>query len=236
MEGLMADGHQMRGVDRRRGALGSGVRKADLRRFRKIRPLFDGVDTVVDLAANPDAEAGWDPVYENNIPATMNVLRAAREAGAGRVVFASSCHVAGLYERDEPYRSICAGEYDGLDPHRIPRLDATEPPRPDGAYAIAKVMGEAAGRWYAEEHGLSVICLRLGTVSRTDRPGWSRHFATLLSHADLLRLVRACVDAPPAVGYAIYYGVSANTWRFWDTDRPRQEIGYEPVDDAERWR
>ena len=97
-------------------------------------------------------------------------------------------------------------------------------------------MGEAAGRWYAEEHGLSVICLRLGTVSRDDRPGWSRHFATLLSHADLVRLTRCCIEAPQDVRYAIYFGVSANTWRFWDTDEPRDEIGYEPLDDAERWR
>jgi uronate dehydrogenase len=212
------------------------VLKIDLTRLRKAQPAFDGVDTVIDLAATPDAGADWDPVYENNMLVTLNVLRAAHRGGVRRVVFASSCHAAGLYERDDPYRSICNGDYDGLDPHRIPRLRGDVPARPDGPYGVAKVMGEAAGRWYAEEHGLSVICLRLGTVSRDDRPGWSRHFATLLSHADLVRLTRCCIEAPQDVRYAIYFGVSANTWRFWDTDEPRDEIGYEPLDDAERWR
>lgn len=232
--GLAGD-YEIRGVDRRRDR-GSDVRKVDLTKLRKARPAFEGVDTVIDLAANPDAEADWDPVYENNIPITMNVLRAAHEAGVRRVVYASSCHAAGLYEGDEPYRSICHGAYDGLDPGTVPRLRGDVAARPDGPYGIAKVMGEAAGRWYAEEHGMSVICLRLGTVSRDDRPGWSRHFATLLSHADLVRLVRSCVEAPEALRYAVYFGVSANTWRFWDTDQPREEIGYEPLDDAERWR
>jgi nucleoside-diphosphate-sugar epimerase len=208
----------------------------DLRRLSRARPAFQGIDTVIDLAADPDAEAAWDPVYENNMSATLTVLRAAHEAGVRRVVFASSNHVIGLYERDEPYASIVAGNYDGLDPERIPRLDGDTTPRPDGPYAVAKLMGEGAGRWYAEEHGMSVICLRIGTVSRNDRPGWSRHFATLLSQADLVRLVRCCVEAPPEVGFAIYNGVSANTWRFWDVEQPRAEIGYEPRDDAERWR
>jgi NAD+ dependent glucose-6-phosphate dehydrogenase len=235
MDGLAGD-YDVHGVDRNRRGRPPGVRKLDLSNARRAQAAFQGVDTVVDLAAYPVAEAPWEMVYENNVPATMNVLGAAHEAGARRVVFASSCHVAQLYERDEPYAAIVDGRYDGLDPHAIPRLRGDVPARPDGFYGIAKVMGEAAGRWYAEEHGLSVICLRLGTVSRDDRPGWSRHFATLLSHADCVRLVRACIEAPPELGYAIYFGVSANTWRFWDIEQPREEIGYDPQDDAERWR
>lgn len=234
MDDLSGD-YEVVGVDRRRDRA-TGVRRVDLRRPRRLTRLLDGVDTVIDLAANPDAEAGWDPVLENNVPATLNVLRAAHASGVRRVVFASSCHAAGLYERDEPYASIVAGAYAGLDPQTIPRLRGDVPARPDGPYGVAKVMGEAAGRWYAEERGMSVICLRLGTVPRDDRPGWSRHFATLLSRADLVRLARACVEAPAAVRYAVYFGVSANTWRFWDIEQPRAEIGYEPRDDAERWR
>lgn len=234
MDGL-SDAYDLVGLDRRRDR-GAGVRRVDLRRMRRLPGVFDGVDTVIDLAAHPDAEAGWDPILRNNVPATTNVLRAAHEAGVRRVVFASSCHAAFLYERDEPYASIVAGRYDGLDPGTVPRLRGDVPARPDGPYGVVKVMGEAAGRWYAEEHGMSVICLRLGTVTRDDRPGWSRHYATLLSRADLTRLARACVDAPADVRYATYFGVSANTWRFWDIEQPRAEIGYEPRDDAERWR
>jgi hypothetical protein len=34
----------------------------------------------------------------------------------------------------------------------------------------------------------------------------------------------------------VFYGVSANRWRIWDIDDARRAIGYEPRDDAERWR
>ena len=62
-------------------------------------------------------------------------------------------------------------------------------------------------------------------------PREPRHFATLLTHADLVRLVEAALTAD--VGFGVYYGVSRNTWRFWDISN---DIGYEPEDDAERYR
>ena len=66
-------------------------------------------------------------MQENNVRATVNMLEAAREAGVQRVVFASSNHVVGLYERDEPYASIVAGRYEGIDPRAIPRLMGSPP-------------------------------------------------------------------------------------------------------------
>jgi nucleoside-diphosphate-sugar epimerase len=72
-----------------------------------------------------------------------------------RVIFASSNHVVGLYERDPPYSAIVAGSYDGLDPAAIPLIRADAPIRPNGLYAVGKAFGEALARLYAEEHGLS---------------------------------------------------------------------------------
>jgi len=36
--------------------------------------------------------------------------------------------------------------------------------------------------------------------------------------------------------YGVYYGVSQNTWRFWDLDEARAGIGFVPQDNAERFR
>ena len=52
----------------------------------------------------------------------------------------------------------------------------------------------------------------------------------------LVRLVVACIEAPPDRLFGVYYGVSANTWRIWDIDAAAAEINYRPQDDAERWR
>jgi uronate dehydrogenase len=207
------------------------VRRRNLARSRGLARLFEGADAVVDLAGLSDHRTAWKDVWRNNLPVTLEVLEAARQARVRRYVFASSNHVTGGYEDDPPWSAIVAGDYAGLDPASIPLIGTDWPIRPDGAYALGKALGEAAARWYSDAFGLSAVCLRIGTVNRADRPLEPRHFATLLTHADLLRLVEAALTAD--VGFGVYYGVSCNTWRFWDISN---EIGYEPEDDAERYR
>ena len=197
---------------------------------------YEGVDTVIDLASVPDQHSPWETVRANNLPSTWNALESARRAGAKRLIFASSNHATGNYENDEPYASIVAGGYGGLTPGGFPLVTPDMPIRPDGPYGIGKAFGEAAGRYYSDVHGLSVICLRIGTLNRESRPTAIRHFATLLTHGDLVRLVRGCVDAPDSLRFAIFYGVSDNTWRFWDISNSRELAGYAPQDNAERWR
>ena len=88
----------------------------------------------------------------------------------------------------------------------------------------------------ASARAYDCTCVRIGTVNAADRPSRPRHFATLLTHADLVRLVRAAIEAPEDLRYGVFYGVSNNTWRFWDLDAARESLGYVPEDDAERWR
>jgi nucleoside-diphosphate-sugar epimerase len=233
LEGL-AGSRQIQGLDRRSGQ--NTDLAVDMRHLSDVAAAFAGVDTVIDLAANPRFDASWEEMYANNLQATINAFEAARRTGVRRVIFASSNHVTGLAERDEPFASIVAGRYEGLDPASVPRLTTDGPIRPDGPYGIAKAMGEATGRYYAEEHGLSVVCLRIGSVNREDRATNPREFSTLLSHRDLVQLVRCAVDAPDTVRFGVYYGASANRWCIWDLDNARRELGYEPLDDAERWR
>jgi len=231
--GLESD-YAVVGLDRRHAV---GVdRVGDMRRLSRICPVFEGVDAVVDLAADPRTGISWDRAIENNVVSTLNALEAARLAGVRRFVFASSNHVAGVRFSEEPYVSILAGRYDGITPGRFPVIRAEEPYRPDGPYATSKVFGEVAGRYYSDAFGLSVICVRLGYVSRENRPRSPSHFATLLTHTDLVELVRCCLTAPDTVRYASFYGVSGNTWRIWDIEDAREIVGFVPRDDAERWR
>jgi nucleoside-diphosphate-sugar epimerase len=229
----LRDRYELRGLDSHPGRGVDVV--ADMTDLAAIEGAFEGIDAVVDLAADPNADASWQTVRENNIPATLNALEAARQAGARRFVFASSNHVTGMYEHDEPYASIVAGNYDSV-PEAFERIRAASPIRPDGPYGVGKATGEAAARFYADEHGLSAICLRIGTVNQPGRPQNAREFATLLTHRDLVHLVGRCLAAPASVRFAVLYGVSANKWRFWDIEEARHTIGYEPRDDAERWR
>jgi len=234
LTGALSDEYAVHGLDAKAGP---GVQWArDMAKLRRAEGVFEGMDAVIDLAADASVSASWKSVRQNNIPATLNAFEAARKAGVRRVIFASSNHVVGMYERDEPYASVVAGAYDGLDPVALHRLGADVAIRPDGPYGVGKAFGEAAARYYAEMYGLSVICLRIGTVNAANRPTNTRQFATLLTHRDLVHLVRCCLAAPESVRFGVFYGVSANTWRFWDIDDARETIGYRPQDDAERWR
>jgi nucleoside-diphosphate-sugar epimerase len=141
-----------------------------------------------------------------------------------------------MYEREWPWSAIVGSDYTGVDPAAIPQIRTSSPIRPDSAYAVGKALGEDAVRLYSDTYGLSAICLRIGTVNRADRPETPRHFATLLTHADLLRLVECALEAPEELRFGVYYGVSQNKWRFWDISDAAADIGYEPQDDAERFR
>ncbi len=231
----LRSGYELSGVDMTPVA-GFDSLIADTTDLDAVQPAFEGVDTVVDLASVPDQDSGWDVVYENNLISTYNALEASRRAGVKRVIFASSNHATGNYEDDHPYSAIVAGDYAGLDPAAIPYVTTAMAIRPDGPYGIGKAFGEAAGRYFSDKFGLSVICLRIGTLNRAGRPLNPRQFATLLTHRDLVHLVERCIEAPDNLKFGVFYGVSDNRWRFWDISNSREAIGYTPRDNAERWR
>jgi uronate dehydrogenase len=180
---------------------------ADLTDKAAVQRAVDGVDAVVHLGAVPD-EAPFEEIAGPNLHGAFHVFEACRRANVPRVVFASSNHASGMYPVGEP-------------------LDGHQPPRPDGLYGASKVYGEALGRMYADRFGLSVVCLRIGSFQQ--KPRERRELATWISHADTIRLVETALTADD-VHFAIVYGVSANTRRWWPADA---EIGYEPQDDAE---
>jgi nucleoside-diphosphate-sugar epimerase len=233
------DRFHVRGVDHRRhgeDVPGRPVTRGDLRRSSFARRALRGADTVVHLAAKPSMTASWRTAYDINMRLTWEVLEAAVATGVSRVVLASSNHVVGGYEEDEPYRAVLSGVREGIDPATFPRLGADVPVRPDSPYGVGKVMDEAAGRRYADAGQLSVVALRIGTVLRSDHPETPRHLSTMLSHRDLVQLVERCIEAPDELRFGVFYGVSANRWRIWDVEAARTALGYAPEDDAEEAR
>lgn len=233
----LASKYRLRGIDRV-PVQGFDSVVADLTDMPTILPAFQEVDVVVHLAADArhTPDIWWDTLMPDNVVATANVYEAAKQAGVKRMIFFSSMHVNGMYECDQPYSAIAEGDYIGLDPNRVPLVTHEMPTRPDGPYAVSKIFGESLGRYYAEEHGMSVICLRLGTVSSEDQPGDDpRSYVSWLSHRDMVHLVDRCIEVE-GVGYDIFFAASDNTWKIYDTVRARQVLGYVPQDNAESFR
>ncbi len=206
--------------------------QADINDFDAIRPAFEGVDTVVHMSAylGPDVEGQ----LTTNIRGTYNVFEAARAAGVRRVIFGSSGATVGGYAEDEPFRSMVDARWEDV-PEPRPTIDHTVPVRPGGVYGAVKVFGEALGRYYSEEHGLSIICIRIGRVVEEDRPGDASHASRYLSHRDIVQMVERCVDAPESVRFDIVYAVSDNRGRYRDISHAREVVGYVPLDGIRDW-
>jgi len=208
---------------------------ADINDYDSLLNTFRDAYAVIHLAANASARASWNDVFVPNISGTQTVFDAAYNAGLKKVIFASSNHVTGLYEQDEPYRNIVAGQYEGITPSGIPQIDHTMPIRPDGYYGVSKAFGEALGRYYSERFDMQVICIRIGTVSKDNRPRSVREYATLFMHRDLVTLVDKCL-MEQNIKFEIFYGVSSNKWKFWDTAHISDCLGWTPEENAESFR
>ena len=133
-------GWEIRGVD---------LPECDVRDYDQVLAALRGAHAVVHLAWNTTENFLSGALEPDNHLMTHNVYAAARAAGVGRVVAASSVHA----DRYWPQRG-------GL--RRIDDL-----PIPDSPYGASKVFVEALGR-YAAQLGTEVVCIRFGGVNSAD--------------------------------------------------------------------
>jgi nucleoside-diphosphate-sugar epimerase len=123
---------------------------ADVTDLAAVRAACRGVDAVVHVAAMPNIWSGsGERILEVNVLGTWNVLKAAEEAGARRVVLCSSDSVVGFTVLSGSMRAPLYAPVDADHP-----LQATDP------YALSKVLGEQIGRSFVLRGKLEVIALR----------------------------------------------------------------------------
>jgi uronate dehydrogenase len=185
---------------------------ADVTDLAAMTDATDGATALVHLAGIA-TEADWPAILHANIDGTYTALEAARRARVGRVVLASSNHATGYTPR--PASGLLT--------------EADAPPRPDTYYGVSKVTMEALGSLYHDRYGMDVVCLRIGSAFA--EPTTTRQLSTWLSPDDTVSLVDAALRAP-SPGFAVVWGVSANTRNWWDLTAARS-LGYEPAGDAE---
>src|SRR5271165_6937892 len=101
---LLADRHEVRALIREQGArdeealAGLPVERVygDLRDLDAMRAAASGVECVFHTAAKVSTLPGEErEIYDTNVVGTRNVLKAAREAGARRVVVSGSLSAVG---------------------------------------------------------------------------------------------------------------------------------------------
>ena len=222
----LADDYDWRLLDREhpRGEPVGEFVAADVTDEEAVRDAVDGVGAVVHLAGDPRPEASWDSVLRNNIDGAHAVLEAAVDADVEKFVFASSNHAVGAYETDDRTPDIYRSEAEFL-------LDGRELPRPSNRYGVSKATGEVLGRFFHDEYGISVVCVRIGNLTENRPPrDYERGQAMWLSYRDCAHLFDRCLRAE--YDYEIVYGISDNDRKYYSLDRAREVLGYDPRDNS----
>jgi UDP-N-acetylglucosamine/UDP-N-acetyl-alpha-D-glucosaminouronate 4-epimerase len=121
--------------------------RADIRNYEEIAPLIRGAAVVFHEAAIPSVPRSIDDPassHEVNIDGTFNVLRAAREGKAGRVVYAASSSAYG-------------------DTEVLPKTESMNP-QPKSPYALQKLVGEYYCNVFTSVYQLDTVALRYFNV------------------------------------------------------------------------
>ena len=187
---------------------------ADLRDAEQMRQVCEGIDAIVHMAGDPSTRASWESVRDNNIDGTYTLYEAARRAGVPKIVFASTNHVMGMYDRDAAWP-----------------IYASQPVRPDSLYGVSKAFGEALSRHYSDRYGMSIICLRIGWF--LEEPRDEIGLWMWLSPRDCAQIVWRAIESD--LPFGIFSAISANSRRHWDIGDAIEKLGYRPEDDAERY-
>jgi UDP-glucose 4-epimerase len=120
---------------------------ADIRNYEEIAPIIRGAAVVFHEAAIPSVPRSIDdpvPSHEINIDGTFNVLRAAREGAAGRVVYAASSSAYG-------------------DTEVLPKVESMNP-HPKSPYALQKLVGEYYCNIFSGVYRVETVALRYFNV------------------------------------------------------------------------
>jgi nucleoside-diphosphate-sugar epimerase len=210
--------YTMRLVDGKEGSLADSTHEAltfDMADLDACQRACVGIDTVIHLAADPSAKADfYGSLLDNNIKATYNIFRAAKDQNCARVIYASSIQAMEAYPLDV-------------------QISTNMPVRPISMYGVSKCFGEAVASYFAHVEGLSSIVVRIGTFTRL-APGddiTARTMSTFVSPRDLVHLLVQCIETPD-VQFGIVHGVSNNRFKRMDPTPARELVGYEPQDDS----
>ena len=162
-EALLADGADVRGVDRLSSYYDPAIKRANLgllleqERFEfteaslldgGLERLLDGVDVVYHLAGQPGVRVSWGEEFQlyldDNVLSTQRLLETARQLQLERFVLASSSSIYGNAE-SFPTKESAA-------------------PAPVSPYGVTKLAAEHLCHLYASGFGVPAVSLRYFTI------------------------------------------------------------------------
>lgn len=189
------------------------VIEADLSNYKTCKALAEEMDIVIHLAGIID-ETENDDALDINSRLIKNVFKATVENKCDRLIFASSAQTIEHYPND-------------LQIHTNKRV------RPHNLYGVAKCLGEALASYYADQYGLSAICLRIGAYEFAEDHTEmnTRDLSAYLHPDDCNQLLVRCIETQ-GLHYEILNAISNNRYKRLDISETIEKVGYQPKADA----
>lgn len=214
---LAARGYSVRGFDLTPTPLLPDHVVGSLTDPQALAVAMKDVGTLIHLAATPDDDDFVTKLLPNNLLGVYNVFEAARQAGVGRMILASTGQVMWARRLTGPWP-----------------VKVTDLPTPRYWYAAAKMFLEGAGFAFADAHGMEVIVVRLGWCPRTKEQvdeiaglEWAQD--VYLSPNDAGRFFACAVEAKLTNRYVTVFATSKPLKIMRnDLEPARQLLGFEP--------
>jgi len=190
--------------------------KADITDFSSCKSACKDIDTVIHLAGVASPDSPFEQVLPINIVGTYNTFQAALEAGAKRVIYASSAQAIEGYPLDI-------------------QVKTDMPVRPKNLYGVSKAYGEALAAFYAYQKNIEAIVIRIGAFEYQHE--WaqlnSRDLSAWAEPEDICSLIVKCVEADlPDNPFIIAHGISNNRFKRLDLTDTKSLLGYTPKSDS----
>ncbi|MBT3405069.1 NAD(P)-dependent oxidoreductase [archaeon] len=193
------------------------TRKFSLTDLDSLRKAFQGIDVIINLAANPHPEADFENLIDSNLIGAYNVFQIAKEKKVARVIFASSVHAIKGYDLDYKVR-------------------AEDAPKPLTIYGATKAFGEALCYTFSQNSELSCIAIRIGAYAAKEKMhnvcSQRTDYHYVVSQKDLSQLIHKTIIAPEKIKYTILAGISNNKKHSMDLELAKKLVNYNPKDDA----
>ncbi|MEM6764058.1 MAG: SDR family oxidoreductase, partial [Bacteroidota bacterium] len=155
-----------------------------------------------------------DEVLNTNIRITQHIFKAAVKAGCRRLIFASSAQTIESYPTDIQIHSDMLV-------------------RPKNLYGVSKCFGESLAAYYAYNHGISAICLRIGAyefpADFTEMN--ARDLSAYLHPDDCNQLLEGCIETDN-IQYEVLNAISDNRYKRLDITKAIEKVGYQPKADG----
>ena len=171
--------------------------------------LVKGVDGIIHLAGLVGPDYSFEESLQPNFVSVYHLFEAAHRYRVQKVVYASTNHAVGFYERGTA-------------------VDNNSPPRADSWYGVTKACGEILASHAADKYGLDVMCIRIGYVEETVPDERRKH--TWCSPRDLVSLIDLGLTGPQK-GFQMVYGISNCPEPLFDNSYA-ESLGYRSADNS----